>query len=652
MSLRDLTNLPKIVTRPCNEAQEERNWQAVNNAINNIVNNVNEIASANGLPNLSVDIDNEAVLPMQARWAISLGDTPGDDENFIEPVADNNWRGMIRALPCDDSGGSNPNPTHIWVILPEREGISVNLPEGAVFAYEETPSGEYVAVSDYSAGTKIYWGKAQGNSTSGDPGEVTVRQCDDADGNNPVLPNLTVLLPQHNGSLTDIKTGDVIAYVETDDGTLVCVSDYTDTQTIYRFELTNSLTPGSNTSAEFVVWNGAAYAKNGTAIVVYDTNSPGRWRGVSGYRGLAAYFPDRGTYEIIFLEEIAEYAVVTLAERMGATNAGQSIGATVNSYWNGNDPGGTITVYDEQSLWQYLKSGMKLMVHYDWKNGRYKPIGFDNRVFMCQAQHNWKLNSTVSVKLWDGAAAVGTAFFANLSYAAVAGAHHGDPNVVKGDVIMCMVNQDNEVVVIDPLAWDAPIGTVWMWNKIYDDSASNLGAIVTGKYISGWALMDSTYNSVGNGGSGRYMQDYFVRVHPNTTAPTDTAYGGDGHIHTLELDYSTTGISVSVADHPDHVHEVGCANTTKDVPNGGSNYYGLISMTDQHSPSGVFFTGIQKAQNDHSSTHGSLTLSHTVTLIDPYHTHSGVTGNSSDIPPYKTMHLIERVDNSFDTIGI
>ena len=155
MSLRDLTQLPKIITRPCNDSQTEQNWQAVGKNLQNIVNNLTLLQEANGLPNLDLNVSSDATLPMQARWAISLGDTPGDEENFYEPEEDNNWRGMIRALPCDTSGGRNPNPTPIWVILPERAGVSVNLPKGSVFAYEETPSGEYVAVSDYSAGTKV-----------------------------------------------------------------------------------------------------------------------------------------------------------------------------------------------------------------------------------------------------------------------------------------------------------------------------------------------------------------------------------------------------------------------------------------------------------------------------------------------------------------
>lgn len=658
MELRDLTNQPKIITRPCNESQVESNWRAAKENLDNINNNLTLIQEANGLPNLNVDASDAATLPMQARWAISLGDS-GD--TFVEPVADNNWRGMIRALPCDTSGGKNPNPTPIWVILPERDGESVNLPKGAVFAYELTSSGEYVAVSDYSAGLQIFWGKAQGDSTSGDPGEVTVRQCDDAAGTNPVLPNITVNLPQHNGSITDIKTDDVIAYTTTTDGTYVCVSDYTDVQTIYRFELTAGLTPGNTAAGEFVVWNGAAYATNGVALTVRDANSPGRWRGASGYRGLCAYFPDRGSYEIIFMEEIAEYAIVTLVERMGATNAGVSELAVVESYWNGNNPGGFVNVYDEEDLWRYAMDGMKMMVHYDWTNGRYKPVGFDNRIFYVEAQHNWKLDSTVSVKLWNGAAAVGTAFFAKLSYAGVSGAHHGDPNVVKGDVLMCMVDKNNDPVIVDPMAWDDPIGTIKGWLKAYNDDADNLGAELTGVYYSGWALMNGVANTTANGGSNRDVQDFFWRAATGTAEPDDNEYGDDSHSHEVVVTLATTNIVVYDPDrsgdltdplvpykrHQEHLHRFntcGPSDTYDDGVGGNNNLYYLIAGAPTAN------TQQTTTEKDDDSPYDDIDLRHAV--YDPGHSHYGATTPSLHLPPYKICHWIERTDNSFDTTGV
>lgn len=661
MTLRDLTNLPKIITRPCNESQEEGNWRAVNQNFQNLINNVNEIQNFNGLPNLNIDASNEAALPMQAKWAISLGDTVGDEENFIAPEAGNNWRGMIRALPCDNSGGKNPNPAHIWVILPERDGASVDLPKGSVFAYEITNSGEYVAVSDYSAGLQIFWGVAQGNSTSGDPGEVTVRQCDDAAGNNPVLPNIVVKLPQHNGSVTDILTGDVIAYAVTTDGTYVCVSDYTDVQTIYRFELTAGLTPNGTAAAEFVVWNGAAYAKNGVALTVRDANSPGRWRGASGYQGLCVYFEDRGSYEIIFMEEIAEFAVVTLAERMSATNAGQSLGATVESYWNGNDPGATITVHDEENLWQYAMDGMKLMIHYDWTSGKYKPIGFDNRIFYVIAQHNWRLDSTVSVKLWTGLAAVGAAFNAKLSYHGVSGAHRGDPNVVIGDVLMCMIDKNNDPVIIDPAAWDQSIGSTKGWIKAYNDDPDNLGVEAGGVYYSGWSLMNGVANSAGNGGSGRDWQDFFLRGEQGLDEPDTGEFGAESHSHEVVVTLATTNIVVYDPDrsgdltdplvpykrHQEHLHEFDSCGPSDIYDDGVGGNNALYYLT-AGSPSAN--TQRTTTEKDDTSTYDDIDLRHAV--YDPGHSHYGVAVPSLHLPPYKVCHWLERTDNSFDTTGV
>lgn len=685
MPLQDMSRINAIVPNGCTPELQERNNHAIRNALAVIINNIEQIVNNNGLeiPIIGSGDTGNVVIPMQAKWAVSAGDDPANDPpTFIEPAAGNNWRGQIKAFPCADSAGNNIDTAHVWVVLPERLNVGIHLPKGAVFAYEETSSGELVAVSDYSAGdvTTIYWGVAQGDSADGAIDNVTVRRCDDALGNNPVLPNISVQLPERDGYTHQITTGDVLAFVEASDGTYVCVSDYTKNENeIFRFELTGALTPGGTANAETLAWNGAAYAKTGVAITVRDFQVPGRWRGASGYQGIAYIPEDRdASYEIIWMETIAEFASVTSTEYMGETDAGQ-MECNVNSYWNGNDPGATITIRDVSSLWSTCSQGMTLIVRYDWTNGYYVPVSCDNRFFYGKAQRNWNQSGGawgegyVSVRFLDtgiGGTEVGAAF--NASFAMeqpTAGTRRRDPNVVGGDEIMLAVDQFNNVVVVDPGAWDDRIGMIKLWHDVYDDGADSLGKFDASKTYSGWGLMDAVHNSSANGGSGIDMQDFFPRGQVGTDACDNTENGTDRHSHTASLEESFTGIKVYDPDnsgdlssdypaHRDHRHLGGshCGQCDlEQVSTPDASTYLIVSFADDHSDDFKWYSSgavEMGAGGSHSSAsdHAAITLRHAVN--DPGHSHVGDINEALHLPPYKFLHFVERVRNSFETLGV
>jgi len=267
-----------------------------------------------------------------------------------------------------------------------------------------------------------------------------------------------------------------------------------------------------------------------------------------------------------------------------------------------------------------------------------------------KTQHQWEKNSgdpRVSIKAVPGypgsTTETGSAFYIKLPNPNPSAY---DPNVIKGKYVPYMEDDSGNFVCVGDYL-DAKIKTTRGYLGDPDDLIILDGSV----NISGWGWMDGTDNATGNGGTAINSKDYFIA---NKEADTNAVSGGSDliaagtHTHSVTVNSNTTGITTD--DHVDHVHEVGCANTSKDVPNGGSNYYGLISMTDQHTPSGVFYTGIQKATNDHSSAHGSLTLSHTVN--DSGHGHSGSSGSSHSDPAKFRIYIVERMDNSYEILSI
>lgn len=638
MPLRSLSKLPGIVPQPCTKEVQDRNWDAVRLAISVIVNNLNVIQEANELT-VGGDSDDGAVVQGRPRWAISLYD--GTDASYVRPAAHNSWRGLLKAIPCDNSKGANPAfDATIWVVLPGREGVDQDLPFGSVFAYEKAEDGDYVILSDYTKSHRIRWGKAQSDSTDH---EVVVRECDDVDGTNPVAPDLTVLLPTRAGYNHDVSTDDVIAFVEAADGTLVCVTDYTLVEEVARFALTASLTPAGSATGEFLEWDGAAYAGTGTFATFYDWDSPGRWRGPSGYRGVAIRKKDSGRWEIIYLESIAQWITVSTT---AAFSGGTSAGASVSDYWNGNDPGTTVDVHSPAGMFDDVADGIELLCHYNWTDGRYEATYVvptsSQKLRWGVAQANWVNASTpyVSVKYAAGGpestTVTGDAFNVLLPRT-----HEGDPNVETGNLIAYLEDDDGDLIAVSPYM-DDKIFTVKMW-------------IGTPAAVpQGWAIMDGTDNATLDGGSGIDTTEHFLFSKTDTgvavTEGTDviSAVSASGAV---SITPASTGITI--AAHPHHVHYMcetcgACQDTTAPP----SNY--VLSFADTHlmgfeDSGGYHYTGIPQtyeAGTHVDEDHEDLTLSHNDLLTDPGHTHATEIAVDAGTPAKVRLYVIERVNNS------
>jgi hypothetical protein len=439
MPLRDLTQLPKIVTRPCSVEEMQREIGKLGKNQEAIVNNINQIQGDN---NLILNVDGGGTVPMQAKFAKSLGDDPANDPpTFYAPAADNGWRGLIKALPCDDSGGTNPDTQAIWVVLPGRDDISITLPEGNIFAYELANSGEYVIVSDYSEarGEDVLWGIAQSDSVDTPTPKVVVRKCDDITGANPVAPNLDVLLPPHDDSLNDVKTGDVIAYTTAKDGTYVAVSDYTKPERIRWVKCTadadtisgvpHTVTAQFCDNADGDNPAGAAitvllprcnftssYVKDDDVLAV-ERDDDGNWVCVSDYSAGLFYendsfvgtqprvnFIDTDTVSWTLTEDDTNGEVEVEANVLAYPPASQwwiqftlttdmsggSATADVDDFWNGPDPGASVTVHDRHDLFRGARgpdvgaprAGAKGIAHWDDTND-------DWVIVNCQSLAGW-----------------------------------------------------------------------------------------------------------------------------------------------------------------------------------------------------------------------------------------------------------------------
>lgn len=798
MVLRDLTRIPKVVPRPCSTEEMQREIGKIGNALQDIINNVNEIQGDN---NLQLNVDGGGTVPMQAKFAISLGDDETNDPpTFIPPSADNGWRGFIKALACEDSSGANPNPTAIWVVLPGRDDISITLPVGNVFAYELADSGEYVIVSDYSEarGEDVLWGVAQADSVNTPVPLVSVRKCDDISGANPVAPDINVLLPPHDGSLNDVKLGDVIAYTTAKDGTYVAVSDYTKPDLVRWVKCTaNAVTnlgvphtvlaqfcdneDGDNPAgAAFAVLLPRtaftdSYVKLNDVLAVEEDEN-GAWVAVSDYSAHTFYengvaigtqprsnFIDTATIAWDIVEDGANGEVeikanfidtddtqpwiqFTLTTNMSTGSAT----ADVDDFWNGPNPGASVTVHDRHDLFSRAKIGAQGLAHWDFTNddwviveceslagwvhgkmlanmagsplkGSFQVDGYggtqqdiqnpgttidvyaltgltddlviddysycvldaidglyyavtprpatttDYRPRYCKAQHQWEKNSgnpRVSVKTLTGhgGTETGTAFYVYLR-----STHYAkDPNVHIGQDFLYEQDIDGEYITLDPNCYDDLIGTVKELEDDYD--TSSYGTLSGGKAISGWAFQDGTLNATADGGSGKDWTTnngatisnaeappiYIAPVTTSATNPGNALWPSDtslAHTHTLTL--TAGAVTLSIDDHPDHRHKVSETYENTFAGTGGSGIP-CISWVDTHSSSPQLnYSGgaVAIGGGGHSDTdHTALTLSHsgTASAADP----TGTLAATYQQVFYKRVAKIERIDNSFEVLGI
>tara|TARA_R110000803_G_scaffold210718_1_gene283374 strand:- start:8490 stop:11123 length:2634 start_codon:yes stop_codon:yes gene_type:complete len=169
----------------------------------------------------------------------------------------------------------------------------------------------------------------------------------------------------------------------------------TGSSALIRFETTGAKTFGSNVKGETVLWNGAAYAKDGVSIGLVDflgvfgkvdiARPAQGWAVRMGDRPLVTISPDSDldAYEIVFMEGPSRFIHFTLTENMGATTGGQSNAATVNDDYgnpgNGITPGSTVHVYDPQGLyegasWTTALTGAKGLAVYDEQADKYNVV--------------------------------------------------------------------------------------------------------------------------------------------------------------------------------------------------------------------------------------------------------------------------------------
>ena len=167
---------------------------------------------------------------------------------------------------------------------------------------------------------------------------------------------------------------------------------------IVRFELTGTLSLTGHAPAETLVYAAGSWTKSGLELEVYDWYGPeGMWNGISGYQGFCVRRPDvfvdtapdpdetRPSYDIIWMERIAQIVQCTSTEYMGASTASR-IAATVNWYdHQGKDPGSSVTLRDPQGQFPDIHSGAKLTGQYDNHNGYYRVISSQRVALFAEA---------------------------------------------------------------------------------------------------------------------------------------------------------------------------------------------------------------------------------------------------------------------------
>lgn len=143
---------------------------------------------------------------------------------------------------------------------------------------------------------------------------------------------------------------------------------------LHRFRLTANLQMGSNAPAQRLAFNGIAYTAIQT-IRLFDAPYPitpdapgttrGMWSGIASMEGWARKREvqmDVGgppEYEIVWMEQYARFIHFTLTENMGATTA-QEAAANVDYAWGqGDTPGATLIVHDDQDMWRWALTNAK-----------------------------------------------------------------------------------------------------------------------------------------------------------------------------------------------------------------------------------------------------------------------------------------------------
>lgn len=572
-----------------------RQWPVMQQALNQIQ-TAPFVFIPEGLPNEADAFDNAGRLIISnISYAISSGTELGAP-TFIAPAAANNWLGFLKGRRCRNIKGEHAEVDEVGFWVLGRADQTLELPIGTVFSYQVDEDGRYVISGETT------------NEPVGGGADVIYSHNDTPVGTQPEL-NFV------DGPITWTLTNDN-------------VND--------RVDVEASFTDTTNTQYPLNFWCKAqrCWSINGYVLVKRLTAYGGSETGSS----FNAYFTSTLSG--------------TDSDPLSGTHSCPNVyaGMTVLCAY---DSGGRVVVIDPRA--------------YDAPIGEVKW----QTLTMQEAKYVLVLGGTIDMNdasggtftlTYDGQTTTGIAY--NASPSTVQSALEALSNIAPGDVT---IGGSAGAVTyaftgtIAPL--QAPL-TLGGGSLTYPNASSQV-ATITGLNLSGWGPQDGYWNdtTVYGGsdkdwttdGSGNavipiYLSPFPVEKPTNTMAPS----GGAEHTHTLTIGYSSTG--VTVASHPDHVHYISqtCGAAATGV---ASNY--IASWADTHdigagnyknySGGALAYAGTN-GDGHANADHTALTLSHSVT--DPTHSHGYTISDEYQLVNYKTLIPLERVDNSYEKLGV
>ena len=377
----------------------------------------NELADQNNRPNL------------RGSQGGSLTGVYGAEnaKKFIPPMLfkmmgfaerdDGVWRAKCLPVPFLD-GQYEPLDTffqhfaggQVWVYFPTTYRNVVN---GAALEYApRSDRNKYSSASqDVTAPGDYLWAEFNRFSARweyvGPPEEIVRFQLiEDQQGDPPA--GRARILRSNNGTAEPVAQDEVITVVswsaspsqsgtkgyckrKHDLGRWESLAMTSDGEGLVIFELINELTLGGTASAVLKRWDGQAIVTTPEQEIVQVRDfygSRGQFSGTGGYRGLAmkAETEDAITYLIVWMEHraIVVRFQLTIASAGGNPWAG---GATVNvlDYYQGKNPGATVTVHDPNNHFAQSQTGAKGFALWNDASKRYEVIQVDQMAELLKA---------------------------------------------------------------------------------------------------------------------------------------------------------------------------------------------------------------------------------------------------------------------------
>lgn len=326
-------------------------------------------------------------------WAVSTGIK-------VVPAAANGWIGIVGGKRAANKKGENPEVIEHRFYLVGREGVDYDLPAGDTFMYLIDTNGERIVVDGRGGMTEYYengalvgqqpavdlingtnvtidsvdddansivrytinadsmlteWAVTQAAPVAG---EVAVKLCDDSAGTNVHGIEFNAILPQRTGFNDYIPIGSVIAIERASDDTYSIESDYS-----CGAVLENDVLVGVQPKRNFV----------DTATLTWDI------------------VEDAANSEIeikanVIADDTQPWIQFTLTTAM----SGGSATADVDDFWNGPNPGASVTVHDRHNHWRQARAadagagrdGAHGLAHWDFTNDAWV-------IVECQSLAGW-----------------------------------------------------------------------------------------------------------------------------------------------------------------------------------------------------------------------------------------------------------------------